>query len=127
MTVKNQTGPAPRNRTLTSLLIRWRILTEAVKDHLADLPYAAAQNARLDKLVAEILSSAAEQKALTARLRVVIREREAKVEQARDLRSRLTAAVIGRYGPRSEKLKEFGLKPQRRRKRAARRQEVHAD
>jgi len=126
MTAKKQTGPYPKDQGLASQLIRWRILTEAVQDHLGDMPYVAQNNTQLDKLVAEILSSVAEQKALTARLRVVVRQREAKVAQARDLRSRIASAVVGQYGACSEKLKEFGLKPQKRRKSAARRQEVHA-
>jgi hypothetical protein len=38
------------------------------------------------------------------------------VQQARDLRNRLAAAVMGHYGPGSDKLREFGLKPRKRRR-----------
>jgi hypothetical protein len=124
MTGKKPTGPLPPGKALASYLIRWRILTEAVRDHLCDLSHAMAQNTRLEKLAAEILTSLDEEKALTARLRAVVRERRAKVVQARDLRNRLAAAVLCQYGLRSEKLREFGLKPVRPRRTARARKEV---
>lgn len=122
MTAKNPTGAFPLGKALAVQLMRWRVLTEAVRDHLRDLSHALAQNTRLEKLVVEILGSLDEQKALDVRLRALIRERKAKVIQARDLRNRLAAAIQSQYGLGSEKLLEFGLKPRRPRRTARRRE-----
>ncbi len=124
MADKNPTKAEPHDRSLAMQLMHWRILNDAVEENAGDLAHAVAHNRRFAKLLAEILSSVAEQKVLTARLQAVVRERQGKVLEVCDLRSRLAAAAVGRYGPRSEKLREFGLKPRRRPRRSAPRREV---
>ncbi len=111
---KKKTEP---DNGLAAHLTRWRKLAGGVRNNLCDLAHAAEHNAELHRLADEILRSAGEQQALTARLRGLVQERRAKVHRARDLRARLAAAVTGCYGPYSDKLREFGLKPRKRRRR----------
>ncbi len=108
---------AQQDQGLAAQLTRWRHLVGGVQRNLGDLAYTADHNTQLEKLTEEILRSTFEQRALTQQLRALIREREAKVQQARDLRNRLAAAVTGHYGPCSNKLREFGFKPRSRRRR----------
>jgi len=108
--------PVQQDDSLAAQLTRWRKLVAGVQRHLGVLAYTAEHNTQLEMLADEILHSASEQRVLTHRLRALVRERGEKVRQARELRNRLAAAVMGHYGPCSDNLREFGLKPRKRRR-----------
>jgi hypothetical protein len=113
-----------QGNSLAAHLTRWHKLIGAVQRNLKDLAHAAEHNTRLEKLLDDILQASAEQRALTYRLRILVRERDEKIRQARDLRSRLAGAVIGKYGIYSDKLREFGLRPRGRGRKMVPRKEV---
>lgn len=116
--------PARPDQGLAAQMSRWSKLVRGVQNNLDDLGFTAEKTAQLEKLAEEVLCAIGEQRNLTCRLRILVRERDEKIRQAQDLRSRIVAAVIGRYGIYSDKLREFGLKPRARGRRVVARGEV---
>jgi hypothetical protein len=105
-----RTGPNSQGETLTV----WDALSTAAKPHLADNPQAAADQTALEGAIADIKAANAEQESLTARLRDSIKTRQEKAKQARILRNRIVTHLQSKFGPDSERLREFGLRPKGR-------------
>ena len=94
----------------------WIKVLAALVAHAAELPYLAEPSSRLENLLQQANSLSAEYSALTAnkqevgqRLQQVLREGDA-------LAALLRNGARERFGTRSEKLVQFGLKPFRGRR-----------
>lgn len=104
-------GPGSMN----DIYIRQDKLATNLRPYLAELPHAAADHAELEAVLARIKTSFSEQEVHTRRIAQLIAGRKADLQAAQDLRSRITALLQGRFGPTSERLLEFGIKPRKRR------------
>lgn len=96
---------------------RFQALASNLQAHLVELPGLAANHTAFEELVGRIQASLAEQDVLASRTSDLIRTREQDMKQALELRHRLAGQLQGQFGTTSERLREFGLKPRRRRPR----------
>lgn len=108
-----------RSNSVRENLLRWQALANNSRLHAEEVAGLPEQLTSLEEVLARITSSLFEQEVHTMTLRNLLRTREADIVLARDLRQRVSGILIGHFGVRSEKLRQFGLKPQsskRRRK-----------
>jgi hypothetical protein len=96
---------------------RFQSLASNLRTQLAELPGLAANHASFEEVVGRIQVSLAEQDVLASRTSDLIRSREQDMKLAVELRHRLAGQLHGEFGTTSERLREFGLKPRRRRTR----------
>ncbi len=96
---------------------RFQSLASNLRTHLAELPGLAANHTAFEELVGRIQASLAEQDVLASRTSDLIRTREQDMKLALELRHRLAGQLQGQFGTTSERLREFGVKPRRRRSR----------
>ncbi len=94
----------------------WKLLSNAVKQNLEEMPDLAAAQAELEQHIAEAEALANRQAALKAELQTTVRQRREAETKGQDLRRRLAAKVQSHLGFKSERLHEFGIQPQRRRR-----------
>jgi len=95
---------------------RWDVLNANLKTHLEELPRLTDGQAELEKLINEDLALVAQQSQLTAKARDIVVQRRALAKEGNRLREFLAAGLRHRLGPESQKLVEFGVKPQARKK-----------
>jgi hypothetical protein len=107
---RQRTGPNSQGETLTV----WDALSTAAKPQLADIPQAAADQAAFEGHIADIKVANAEQESLIAKLRDSYKTRREMAKQARILRNRIVSHLQSKFGPDSERLREFGLRPKGR-------------
>jgi hypothetical protein len=103
--------------SMTDFYMKWDKLATNLRPYLTDMPHTAEDHAELEAVLAKIRTSFAEQEVHTRRIAQLVAGRKAEMQAAQDLRSRLAANLQGRFGPTSERLLEFGIKPRRRRNR----------
>jgi hypothetical protein len=108
---KRRTGP----NSFGEKIATWDALSTAAKPHLTDNPQATADQAGFETLIGQIKVLAAEQEALTAQLRDANKSRQAAQKQGHRMRNHLVSHLKSKFGPDSEMLREFGLRPQGRR------------
>ncbi len=106
-------GPGSMN----DIYVRLDKLATNLRPYLAEVPQAAEDQAELETVLTKIRTSFSEQEVHARRIAQLIAGRKADLQGAQDLRSRITATLQGRFGPTSERLVEFGVKPRRRRSR----------
>jgi len=82
----------------------------------ADLEHLAGSRAKLGTMLIRIDELSKEQGAMRARKQAASKEIQALLVESQRLGSGLRGMVKEHYGPRSEKLSEFGLQPFRGRK-----------
>ena len=104
---RRRNGPKSNGETLTV----FEALSTTAKSQLADNPQAAADQAAFAEHIANIKAANAEQDSLTAKLRDSIKTRQELMREARILRNHLVAHLQSKFGPDSEMLREFGLRP----------------
>jgi hypothetical protein len=93
---------------------QWRTLADRCGSQLVEMPHIAPAQAALREILGRIVQSFTEQAVLEAQLSAMFQRRRRDVAAARDLRGRLAASLAARYGPSSEELRLYGLKPRRR-------------
>jgi hypothetical protein len=95
----------------------WKLLSNAVKKHLAEMPALADSQAGLERHIELAEALANKQAALKGELQMTVRQRREAEKLGEELRQRLAAAVQSHVGFRTEMLFEFGIEPRRRRRR----------
>jgi hypothetical protein len=105
-------GPKSSGETLTV----WDALSTTAKSQLSDNPQAMADQTSFAAAITDIKAANALQDSLTAQLRDSIRNRQTRAREARVLRNRIVAHLQSKFGPDSEMLRQFGLRPTGRRK-----------
>jgi hypothetical protein len=108
---------APIGNTVRERFARFQSLASNLRPRLPEMPALADNHAAFEELVVRIQASLAEQDVLASRTSELIRTREEDMKQALELRHRLAGQLQGHFGTGSEKLREFGIKPRRRRSR----------
>jgi chromosome segregation ATPase len=98
----------------------WKVLSTNLKARLPELPHLTEHVTLFEELVTSAEALESQQGIYIARLRETNKERTELEKRARTLRNRLAASLQGAYGPDSQTLHEFGVKPriQRPRKKA---------
>ena len=91
-------------------------LTTALAANAADLPHLEGIRTRLEKLLADAQDTAKQQAALVASKQEATLRLRTLLTEGKRLSTSAQKALQQNYGPRSEKLAEFGLQPFRGRK-----------
>ncbi len=95
----------------------WAQALAALASHAAELPYLAEPGSRLENLLRQANSLSAEFSALTATKQDVGQKLQQALREGDALAAFLRKGARERFGTRSEKLVQFGLKPFRGRPR----------
>lgn len=103
--------------TLAQSLKKWDTLNNALKPVLSDLPLATKDQADFEAAVSRIRALGFTQDAQTAQVRETVKQRVAEEHTARELYDRLAAHLQAKFGPSSNLLLEFAVKPKRTRRR----------
>lgn len=96
-------------------MAQWGLLKQGLTANAADLAFLEAERTQCTTLLANLGTLDAQQEALKAQLQQTTQELGEKIGQMKALESRLRASLKGKYGAKSEKLEEFGIKPNRSR------------
>lgn len=103
------------NNSFGERMKHWKGLVAGSKANATDLEVVSGYTNRLDELLPLTEQANARQMQAQAEFQQSTRDQEALVEEALELANRIRSGVRTIYGVRSEKLVEFGLKPQRKR------------
>jgi hypothetical protein len=90
--------------------------TKALAVNAAELPHLEGARTRLEAMVGEMQETANQQAALVASKQESSKKLKTMLNEAERLASGIRKILTERYGPRSEKLAEFGMQPFRGRK-----------
>jgi hypothetical protein len=108
-----------RKESLAETLKMWKQIMMAFDDNPSDLQHLQARKDRLQALITLAEDISQRQAAFTASRQDASRQLEAALNEGRPLATFLRSGVKDRYGNRSEKLVEFGMRPFRSRHRPA--------
>lgn len=100
-------------KALDQHLGEWRLLTEAVERNLGDLEHLRLFLETLNKTLEQILELKQRQVALRAAAQQATRDLEAALAVATEAAVGLHHGIVAKYTTRSEKLREFGLRPRK--------------
>jgi hypothetical protein len=90
-----------------------RLATNA-RLHQADIANLESYLTPFEEVLGRIRASLFEQDVQAAKTRDLVKSRKADLVRARDLRKRVTGLIKVHFGTDSEKLREFGMKPEAR-------------
>jgi len=100
-------------KALERHVAEWRVLAEAVARNLGDLEHLRITLETLNTSLDRILEARQRQLALRAAAQQATRDLEAAMDDATVAAVSLNQGVVGTYGNRTEKLREFGLRPRK--------------
>jgi hypothetical protein len=96
---------------LQDRLNRWEILNANLKQHLETLPDMTAKQADFEALIAQDVALAAQHSQLIGTARSLTAQRRALTRKGNQLRNIFVAALRHAFGPESQQLNEFGVRP----------------
>jgi hypothetical protein len=96
----------------------WQRILAPLAANAADLPHLEMPRAQLATLVTQTLEFKSQQDTQRAAKQSASKQLQSMIEEGQRLTALLRQAVKQHYGPRSEKLAEFGIQPFRGRNRA---------
>lgn len=102
-----------------AVMREWEVLLAGVTANAADLPFVAEYRAQLEAELAGVKEAIQRQTALQAAFQQETRVVEGFLQRGNVLAVNVKAGVRTRYGNRSDKLVEFGMRPLRSRRRAS--------
>jgi chromosome segregation ATPase len=91
---------------------RWESLLTSIAT-APDLAHTEAERAELAQLLSQAKQLEAQLNVLRAQASEITRRRREVDQQGEELRRRLDTTIKGKYGQKSNKLKEFGLMPRK--------------
>lgn len=94
----------------------WDRLAATAEDNVQDLGHMSQEIDILKEALAEAREAKHRQTVLRAAAQQASRDLDAAMEKANEVAVRLNRGILSRYGTRSEKLVEFGLRPWRPRR-----------
>jgi hypothetical protein len=97
--------------TFEDRLNRWEVLNANLKNHLEEMPDMKAKHAEFEQIISQDVALAAQYNQLNASVRGLIRHRRELAKQGNQIRNILVAALQHQFGPDSQQLGEFGVKP----------------
>jgi len=117
-------------KTFAETMQSWKLMLSESRRLLAELPELADLHAELERLLAEAQKQSDRVKKLSAQRRIAARLCKEAMAAGTEVRLRLRGGLVHRFGPKSEQLIAFGLKPRprkiRRRTRAERERDARA-
>jgi len=102
------------DNSLAGILSDWDGLLAAVEANREDLPHVEPCRVQLEASLMDLRALHARRATLQAELRRSTRDLRDLVAGGRDLAARVRYGVRSRYGFRSDKLTEFGIRPSRK-------------
>ncbi len=103
--------------SLRENFVRWEGLATNARPHLGEIASLESYLTAFDEVLGRIRASLFEQDVQAAKTSDLVKTRKADLGRARDLRKRVLGLVKVHFGDDSEKLREFGIKPQSRSRR----------
>lgn len=100
-------------------VVEWEQLLAAWIANASELPNLDPQRLELETLLRELRQLGVQQDAQQAVAQETTKNIKERIKRGRPIATQLRAGVTARYGTRSEKLVEFGMKPFRTRVRKA--------
>jgi transcription elongation GreA/GreB family factor len=104
------------NKSLPKTLGTWEQLLAGVVANQGELPHVDAYRAQLDAEIMDVRAVQSRRSALWAESLQSTRDLRSFTARGNELAVRIRAGIVLQYGPRSEKLVEFGMKPSRKRR-----------
>jgi hypothetical protein len=104
--------------SLADFVTDWETLLKNVSDAAAELPNMDVYKGTLEQLLAKAMDGIALSHARRGLKQQETKERQELMAQGKDAAAQLRAAVKAHFGPRSERLLQFGMTPIRKRKKA---------
>lgn len=98
-------------------LASWEVMSTNLKAQLDQVPYLSEDQAALEALLAEGRGLEAQQGMYIAALRETNRKRVVLEIRGDEMRERMAGSLRGKFGPTSQRLHEFGVRPRTRRRR----------
>jgi hypothetical protein len=105
-------------QSFANVITDWEKLLITVTANKDDLGSIDAYRAQLEVEMGGAKAASIRQAALSAEVQQTTRDLEGFLERGRELASRIRTGIRSKYGNRNEKLTEFGMKVQRKRKAA---------
>ncbi|HEV8577897.1 MAG TPA: hypothetical protein VGX68_02345 [Thermoanaerobaculia bacterium] len=105
------------DQSLRAFMAGWQKLIAAVEAHEVELPEVSHYKADLELAVAELKTSKARQTELEKRRRQATREVCEQKADCRELALRLKSLILAHFGPKDERLADFGIQRRGRRTR----------
>jgi hypothetical protein len=99
---------------MSQLMQEWRFMIEQTRPLLTEAPYLAVEHASLEALIEQVEPLIARAEVSIAQRLEANRLRRETVEQAKEARARLAAALQYHFGTKSEKLIIYGVTPRPR-------------
>ncbi|HEY9422479.1 MAG TPA: hypothetical protein VIW92_13770 [Thermoanaerobaculia bacterium] len=106
------------NVPYAAVMREWEVLLTGVAANAADLPFVAEYRTQLEAELTGVKEAIQRQTALQAAFQQETRVVEGFLERGKVLAVNVKAGIRTRYGNRSDKLVEFGMRPLRSRRRA---------
>jgi hypothetical protein len=103
-------------KSLPKILGDWEQLLAGVAANQGELPHVDVYRAQLDAEITDVRAVQSRRSALRAESLQSTRDLRSFAARGKDLATRIRAGIVLQYGPRSEKLVEFGMKPSRKRR-----------
>ncbi|MFL6194221.1 MAG: hypothetical protein ACJ75H_08625 [Thermoanaerobaculia bacterium] len=102
--------------SLADVIKEWKQLLATVAANKADLPTLEEYRVQLETELAGAEEESIRQATLQAGVQQTTRNLEGFLTRGREAAVRMRSGIRSKYGLKSEKLTEFGMKPQRKRK-----------
>lgn len=104
--------------SLADFVTDWETLLKNVSDATAELPNMDVYKAALDQLLASAKDGIALSHARRGQKQQETKDLQELIGKGKDAASQLRSAIKAHFGPKSEMLLKFGIKPIRKRKKA---------
>jgi hypothetical protein len=105
-------------KSLPRSLAQWEQLLAGVEANREALPHVDVYRAQLEAEMSDVRAAQSRRSALHAESLQTTRNLLSFAERGEELAARIRAGIALQYGPRSEKLVEFGMKPTHRRRKS---------
>jgi hypothetical protein len=99
------------NHGFATLLTDWEGLLSAVEDNQCEMSDLDTLVSQLESTLVDLRTAHTRRSAFREKAAQLTQEIHARMSQGRDLASQIRSWAAARYGPRNEKLTEFGRKP----------------
>jgi hypothetical protein len=101
-------------RSIQESIADWEVMHSNLAPQIDEMPHLGTDREALQSLITEVKALESEQEVHKATLRETNRKRAELLRRGRDLTGRITASLRGHFGPESEQLIRYGIKPRQR-------------
>lgn len=104
---------AATGKSYAEMWSRWEIAISNLKEHASDMPHVTDDVTQLDQTLTQVRDLASKQEDLRGQAREINAKLRDLTKAGEQVRSRLGANLVGKFGFTSETLVKFGFKPRR--------------